>query len=115
MFFTHYAVESEPGSPQRPLTFLWNGGPGANSVLVVTDGHLVAAGHVMHAKRSLDEAGLASHLFEDAHENPTTRDIDMCVAFARDRSVDAIIGIGGGSRADWKPGGYFFNANLLRR
>jgi carboxypeptidase C (cathepsin A) len=40
VFFTHYAVESEPGSPQRPLTFLWNGGPGANSVLV----HLLGFG-----------------------------------------------------------------------
>jgi len=34
VFFTWYAVEPEPGSPARPLTFLWNGGPGANSVLL---------------------------------------------------------------------------------
>ena len=84
---------------------------GANSVLVVTDGHLVAAGHVVHAKRSLDEAGLAWHLFEDAHENPTTRDVDMCVAFARDRSVDAIIGIGGGSSLDTAKGCNFLLTN----
>jgi carboxypeptidase C (cathepsin A) len=42
VFFTHYALNVGPDSPPRPLTFLWNGGPGANSVLV----HLVGFGPV---------------------------------------------------------------------
>ena len=40
VFFTHYALDPGPGEPPRPLTFLWNGGPGANSVLV----HLLGFG-----------------------------------------------------------------------
>lgn len=40
VFYVHYAVEPEPGAPRRPLTFLWNGGPGANSTLV----HLLGFG-----------------------------------------------------------------------
>jgi carboxypeptidase C (cathepsin A) len=40
VFFTHYALASDPGSAPRPLTFLWNGGPGASSVLV----HLLGFG-----------------------------------------------------------------------
>jgi carboxypeptidase C (cathepsin A) len=34
VFFTHYALDQASGAAPRPITFLWNGGPGANSVLV---------------------------------------------------------------------------------
>jgi carboxypeptidase C (cathepsin A) len=40
MFFTAYLLDRQPADPPRPLTFLWNGGPGANSVLV----HLMGFG-----------------------------------------------------------------------
>ena len=40
VFFMAYQMERQPGEPARPLTFLWNGGPGANSVLL----HLLAFG-----------------------------------------------------------------------
>jgi len=40
IFFVHYALDPAPGASPRPLTFLWNGGPGANSTLV----HLVGFG-----------------------------------------------------------------------
>ncbi|MDX1393994.1 MAG: peptidase S10 [Gemmatimonadota bacterium] len=38
VFFVAYTVDPPPGAPPRPLTFLWNGGPGANSTLVHLDG-----------------------------------------------------------------------------
>lgn len=34
IFFIAYTVERGPGEPKRPITFLWNGGPGANSAQV---------------------------------------------------------------------------------
>ncbi|HKS06431.1 MAG TPA: hypothetical protein VJR92_08980 [Gemmatimonadaceae bacterium] len=40
MFYVAYTVDRAPGAPARPLTFVWNGGPGANSTLV----HLVGFG-----------------------------------------------------------------------
>jgi carboxypeptidase C (cathepsin A) len=40
MFFVAYTVERAPGQPARPLTFAWNGGPGAASSLL----HLGALG-----------------------------------------------------------------------
>jgi carboxypeptidase C (cathepsin A) len=40
VFFMAYLLDRAPGDPVRPLTFLWNGGPGASSVLV----HLVGFG-----------------------------------------------------------------------
>lgn len=40
MFFVAYTLDRAPGAPPRPLTFLWNGGPGSNSGLV----HLLGFG-----------------------------------------------------------------------
>jgi carboxypeptidase C (cathepsin A) len=40
MFFVSYTLDRPAGSPPRPLTFLWNGGPGSNSGLV----HLLGFG-----------------------------------------------------------------------
>ncbi len=40
MFFVAYVADQPPGSAPRPITFLWNGGPGANASQV----HLVGFG-----------------------------------------------------------------------
>ena len=40
MFFVAYTLDRAPGSAPRPLTFLWNGGPGSNAGLV----HLLGFG-----------------------------------------------------------------------
>jgi carboxypeptidase C (cathepsin A) len=40
MFYIAYTLDRPSGSPPRPLTFLWNGGPGSNSGLV----HLLGFG-----------------------------------------------------------------------
>ena len=40
MFFVSYTLDRPPGAPARPLTFLWNGGPGSNAGLV----HLLGFG-----------------------------------------------------------------------
>ena len=40
MFFVAYTLDRRAGQPTRPLTFLWNGGPGSNSGLV----HLLGFG-----------------------------------------------------------------------
>jgi carboxypeptidase C (cathepsin A) len=38
MFFVAYLLDRPRGAPPRPLTFLWNGGPGASSTLVHLSG-----------------------------------------------------------------------------
>src|SRR5687767_4255307 len=40
MFFISYSADPAAGEPRRPLTFLWNGGPGSSSSQV----HLVGFG-----------------------------------------------------------------------
>ena len=52
MFFISYQLDRLPSEPKRPLMFLWNGGPGANSSLV----HLSAFGP-KHFKSNDDPTG----------------------------------------------------------
>ena len=40
MFFVSYTLDRAPADPPRPLTFVWNGGPGSNAALV----HLIGFG-----------------------------------------------------------------------
>jgi carboxypeptidase C (cathepsin A) len=40
IFFTAYTIDSAPNQAPRPLTFLWNGGPGSSSSLT----HLLGFG-----------------------------------------------------------------------
>lgn len=40
MFFVSYTLDRAAASPPRPLTFVWNGGPGSNAALV----HLIGFG-----------------------------------------------------------------------
>jgi carboxypeptidase C (cathepsin A) len=39
VFFIAYVADRAPGQPPRPVTFLWNGGPGANSSQVHVVGY----------------------------------------------------------------------------
>ncbi len=84
---------------------------GAKRILLVTDPGIVAAGHAGRVQRSLGGAGLEVTLFGQAQENPTTRDVDDCVAAARAARVDTIVGLGGGSSMDTAKGCNFLLTN----
>ncbi len=84
---------------------------GALRALVVTDLGIVAAGFVQRACDSLAAAGVAAVVFDEVRENPTTEDVDRCVAFARESGVDLIVGLGGGSSLDTAKGCNFLLTN----
>jgi alcohol dehydrogenase len=86
-------------------------GLGAKRVLIVTDSGIVKAGHAARAEAALQEAGMQSATFDRVHENPSTRDVDECVAFAREFQTDLIIGLGGGSSMDTAKGCNFILTN----
>jgi alcohol dehydrogenase len=73
-------------------------------VLVVSDAGVVAAGHTERGMRSLQSAGLEPFLFQDVHENPTTRDVEDGRLFAQTIEPDLIVGLGGGSSMDCAKG-----------
>ena len=84
---------------------------GATRVLIVSDPGIVKAGYSERAAGFLKGAGLAVEIFGDVHENPSTEDVDRCVAVAREFGADLLIGLGGGSSMDTAKGCNFILTN----
>lgn len=83
----------------------------AQKILLVTDPGIVAAGHAERVQKLLESAKLKVTLFGKARENPTTRDVDDCLAVAKAAGVDTIVGLGGGSSMDTAKGCNFLLTN----
>ncbi|WP_439624920.1 iron-containing alcohol dehydrogenase [Gemmata sp.] len=84
---------------------------GGSRVLLVTDPGLASAGHPQRAARVMTEAGLAVFTFDGVKENPTEREVDAGVVFARTHHVDCIVAVGGGSSMDCAKGVNFILTN----
>lgn len=80
---------------------------GGTRVLVVSDPGIVSAGYGTRALSCLAEARIEGRIFGDVHENPSTKDVDACVAAAREFGADFLIGLGGGSSMDTAKGANF--------
>ncbi len=83
----------------------------ADRVLLVSDPGVTAAGHTQRAAGFLHDAGLTVTQFTEAHENPTTRDVEACVGVARRARPQVIVAIGGGSALDTAKGCNFIYTN----
>lgn len=80
-------------------------------VLLVADPGIRQAGHESRARSVLESAGLRVHVFDELQPNPTTNDVDRGVAFAHGKSIDLLIGLGGGSSMDVAKGINFLLTN----
>ncbi len=76
-------------------------------VLLVTDPGVAAVGHARSGEETLLEAGFRVQRFEDVRENPTTSDVDACLALAKDFEPQLLVGFGGGSSMDVAKGTNF--------
>jgi len=84
---------------------------GGRHVLLVTDPGLEKAGHPRRARQFMLDAGLRVSVFDEVKENPTTREVDVGVTFAKEHAVDLIVAIGGGSSMDCAKGINFLLTN----
>ena len=84
---------------------------GARRALLVSDPGIVQAGHTQRGLESLRRAGIATQLFDDVHENPTTDMVEAGTKVARRTEPEAIIGLGGGSSMDCAKGINFLYSN----
>lgn len=84
---------------------------GAARAMVVSDPGIVKAGHTQRGLDALQQAGLATALFQDVVENPTTKTVASGVQFAQDFRPDLIVGLGGGSAMDAAKGVNFLFTN----
>ncbi len=84
---------------------------GGTKVLLVTDPGIVTAGHAGRVAQALATEGIAFSVFDQVRENPTTRDVDRCVAAAQKEEIDFLVGLGGGSSMDTAKGCNFILTN----
>jgi len=84
---------------------------GATHALIVSDPGIAQTGAVERAVGAVEAAGLQATVFDKVHENPTTDDVDACVAVAKEVGVDLIVGLGGGSSMDTAKGCNFILTN----
>ena len=84
---------------------------GATRAFVVSDPGVVAAGHAARALASLERAEVAPVLYAEVHENPTTADVDRCLAALGGAQPDLLVAVGGGSSIDTAKGANFLFTN----
>jgi alcohol dehydrogenase len=84
---------------------------GGTRVLLVTDPGLEAAGHPQRALDALRQAKLETFVFDGVEENPTTKHVQQGLELARDRKIDLLVAVGGGSSMDCAKGINFLYTN----
>jgi len=84
---------------------------GSKNILLVTDQGIVQSHISTRAIESLESAGLYVNVFDRVIENPTTQTVDECTEFARNKNIDLIVGLGGGSSMDTAKGCNFLLSN----
>ncbi len=84
---------------------------GGKRILLVTDVGIAKAGHAQRVLENLSKHAEAVTLFDKVHENPTTKDVNDCLAVAREAKIDLIVGLGGGSSMDTAKGTNFLLTN----
>ena len=77
---------------------------GATRVLVASDPGVVRAGHTAAGLDALAASGIATAVFDQFGENPTTTQVEAGTAVARGFRPDLIVGLGGGSSMDCAKG-----------
>ena len=77
---------------------------GFSRTLLVADAGLVRAGHLEHARTSLEEAVVHAIEFSDFGPNPDADMLDAGRRHAAAHGIDSIIGLGGGSSLDCAKG-----------
>ena len=83
----------------------------SSKVLIVTDNGILEAGHIDSVVNSLNNSEINYEIYTNVKENPSTDDVDECVDFAKNKSIDLIIGLGGGSSLDTAKGVNFILTN----
>jgi len=69
-------------------------------VLLVSDAQLLSFGLLDSAMSGLQAAGIEVHLFTDVQPDPPQELVLRCAEFAREKAVEAVVAIGGGSSLD---------------
>jgi len=101
----HFGVNASHGIGEHLKEFK------SSKVLIVTDNGILNAGHLKPVIDSLKSYDISFELYSSVKENPSTDDVNDCADFAKNKSIDLIIGLGGGSSLDTAKGVNFILTN----
>src|SRR4051794_7484411 len=73
---------------------------GVTRALLVTDPGVAALGHPDHVRESIERAGIAVVVYDQARVEPTLDSLQAAADFALDADVDGFVSVGGGSAID---------------
>ena len=73
---------------------------GGKKVLIVTSPGMLHRAHLRQAADSLKRHDLRFDVFSEVTPEPPIEDVYRCIAFAREKGVDLLVGLGGGSVMD---------------
>jgi len=84
---------------------------GSKRPLIVSDPGVAATGAVARAAEALRADGCEVAIYADSGENPTSREVEIGVAFAAEHQTDLLVALGGGSAMDCAKGINFLLTN----
>jgi alcohol dehydrogenase len=99
-FSTVAHIVSDPGAAGRLGQLVAERFPNARRVLLVTDQGFLRTGLAEVPRQSLEQQGMAVHIFSDVVADPPESVVEAAVEFARRHEVALVIGLGGGSSMD---------------
>jgi len=73
---------------------------GLKRVLIVTDRHIGELGLPERVRALLEEAGIKADVYDGVEIEPTDRSMEEAAEYARQRELDGLIAVGGGSALD---------------
>ena len=84
---------------------------GGTKVMIVTDSGVVNSGLVDSLRTNLEEAGLRFFLFDRVEPEPPAPIVDEAAQFIKEKGIDIVIGVGGGSSLDVAKGASLLACN----
>lgn len=99
-FSTVPHIVCEPGAAKRIGALVSQHFPEARRALIVTDAGFLRTGLIDPSIAALREAGVAVDIFSDVVADPPEAVVLKAVADARQKDIDLVIGLGGGSSMD---------------
>ncbi len=73
---------------------------GVTRALIVTDPTIARLGLADRVRAAAEEEGVQAEVFDEVHVEPTDESFEAAIRFARDRSFDGFVAVGGGSVMD---------------
>ena len=99
-FSTVPHLVSEPGAAAKLGSLIAERFPTVRLAMIVTDPGFLKTGLVDAPAQSLRDAGIAAHIYSEVVADPPESVVLRAVEYAREKGIDIVIGLGGGSSMD---------------